>query len=85
MGWTDLFQRKDSKNGATDEVMRAQAKRVMFELLSLGSQIDGIIVVVSIDRVPRVMAGGIDDPYQAMGILDHAKYEISRKGLPIYD
>lgn len=79
----NLFKRKEPEGKHTFETRHMEAKKVIAEILSGGAKTDGIIVIRSIDRVPEILAGGIDNEYEALGLLQNAMIEINKNGLPL--
>ena len=78
----NLFKRKQPEGDRTFESRHQEAKRVIAELMAGAVKTDGIIVIRSIDRLPEILAGGIDNEYEAIGLLQNAAIEINKHGLP---
>lgn len=85
MNLLSIFKRKEPQGEMTTKIRNDEARKILLELLASGKEIDGIIAIVSIERVPRILVGGIDNAYEAQGLLADAIQEIHEKGVPIYD
>jgi len=81
MNVRDIFKRQPTQRDIPLEAKRAEVRKTIMELVSVASEIDGVLVLYLHDGKINVVQGGLNDDFEAGVFLCRAEYLINRSGL----